>query len=69
MTDKTKLSKPLAEALAGFELGYMGTRNIEARSRVDYRKDAQDSLEYLKKSGADDLEEVSPNNIHRKCLS
>ena len=69
MSDTTELRKHFAEVLDDFESGYMAARNLAPRSRIDYRKDAQDSLEYLEKSGANDLEEVSPYNIHRKSLS
>ncbi|MCH8877906.1 MAG: hypothetical protein IIA89_13980 [Chloroflexi bacterium] len=47
MTEKTKLNKRLAEALAGFESEYMAARNLGGRSQVAYRRDAQDFLEYL----------------------
>ena len=63
MIDKMKLSKPLAEALAGFESEYMGARNLGDRSRIAYRRDAQDFLEYLQGSGASDLEEVGSKHI------
>ena len=69
MTDKTKLSKPLAEALSGFESEYIGARNLGDRSRIASGKDAQDSLEYLEKSGVNDPKEVSPSDVHRKSLS
>ncbi len=63
MTDKKKLSRPLAVALSGFESEYMAARNLGDRSRVAYRKDAQDFLEYLQESGVSDLETVGPNHI------
>lgn len=64
MNAKVKLNSELAKALEEFESGYMAARNLAPRSRVDYRTDALQFLEYLGESGLKDLGQVGPNHIN-----
>lgn len=63
MSDKIKLNKQFAEVLDDFESGYMAARNLAPRTRIDYRSDVLQFLEYLQQSNVPDLGKVAPKHI------
>ena len=61
MIPKGELS--LDEALIQYETIYMAARNYATKTRVNYRNDIADLIEFLQRSGHKRPEDVSLNNL------
>jgi site-specific recombinase XerD len=51
------------EAVKLYELVYMPSRNFSAKTRINYRHDLTDLLDFLERRGVQHLDQVSPRNL------